>query len=195
MTFLLPPADIGGRIPRLVVIAADTSLHRFYTGALDPIFYDRSNQGRFNAPDGKYGVLYASRTVRGAFAETFLRTPGRRMIDPGLLARKARVTLTLVRDLTFIEFDGPGLAILGATAEVVHGSLPYDAPQAWSGALHAHPAGVDGIAYSARHDPHETCYALFDRASAAIRESERVDTLDADWFWKLADDYGVARSP
>jgi len=33
------------------------------------------------------------------------------------------------------KLAGPGLAILGATAEVVHGGLPYDDPQAWSKAL------------------------------------------------------------
>src|SRR3954471_23325616 len=137
---------------------------------LDPIFHDRSLNGRLNAPDGSYGVLYTAERSGGAFAESFLRTPGRRTLDPGLQARKAHVTLEVVRPMTLIAFDGPGLAILGATAEVVHGGLPYDCPQAWSAALHAHPAGVDGIAYSARHDPHETCYALFDRASAAIRE-------------------------
>jgi hypothetical protein len=54
---------------------------------------------------------------------------------------------------------------------------------------------VDGIAYSARHDPHETCYALFDRASAAIREKRRILDLDADWFWKLANAYEVGRAP
>jgi hypothetical protein len=44
---------------------------------------------------------------------------------------------------------------------------------------------VDGIGYSARHDPHQPCYALFDRA---------LD-LDADWFWELADVYEVGWPP
>jgi hypothetical protein len=191
----LPPSDIAGRNPRLVTIAAGAILHRFYTKAFDPIFHDRSLDGRLNAPDGSYGVLYTAERSGGAFAESFLRTPGRRTLDPGLQARKAHVTLEVVRPMTLIAFDGPGLAILGATAEVVHGGLPYDCPQAWSAALHAHPAGVDGIAYSARHDPHETCYALFDRASAAIREKRRILDLDADWFWKLANAYEVGRAP
>lgn len=195
MSAPLPPSDIAGRTPRLVRIPAGTDLERFFNKTQEPIYHDCSHGGRLNAPDGSYGVLYAARRTRGAFAETFLRTPGRRMLDPALLARKARVTLEATRELTLIDFDGPGLAVLGATAEVVHGSPPYVCPHTWSAALHGHPAGVDGIAYSARHDPHETCYALFDRSATAIRERSRDPNLDADWFWQLADVYGVGIPP
>jgi hypothetical protein len=111
------------------------------------------------------------------------------------LARKAYVTLKVGQPLRLIDFDGPGLAILGATAEVVHGGLPYDIAQAWSAALRDHPIAADGIAYSARHDPHETCYAIFDSASAAIVEERRVIDLDADWFWRIADVYAVGSAP
>lgn len=190
-----PPSDIAGRTPRLVRIPAGTDLERFFNKGLAPIFHDRSLEGRLNAPDGSYGVLYAASRTRGAFAETFLRTPGRRMLDSGLLSRKARVTLEATRELTLIDFDGPGLAVLGATAEVVHGSPPYACPHAWSASLHAHPQGADGIAYSARHDPHETCYALFDRSAAAVRERSRDPNLDAEWFWQLAGVYDVGRPP
>lgn len=62
------------------------SLRRFYTARLDPIFFDTSTMGRFNAPDASYGVL--SREIVGVFAETFLRKPGRSLIDPDLLLQK-----------------------------------------------------------------------------------------------------------
>ena len=191
----LPPANLNLRTPRIVAIEADATLHRFYTSAYAPLFYDRSPSGRLNAPDGSYGVLYAAKRSRGAFAETFLRTPGRQMLDPSLLARTAYVNLRVRRKINLINFDGPGLAILGATAEVVHGSLPYDIPQAWSAALHAHPGGMDGIAYTARHDPHELCYALFERAAAGVEEQRRIVELDADWLWRLADAYEVGKAP
>jgi hypothetical protein len=148
-----------------------------------------------NAPDGSYGVLYASQTTQGAFAETFLRSPGLRQIDPNLLARKAYVQLEVTRALTLVELAGPGLAIVGATAEVVHGGLPYHLPQAWSKALHAHPLGVDGIAYHARHDDQAVCYALFESALPLVREVNRQLDLDADWIWDLADIYQMGRPP
>jgi hypothetical protein len=139
--------------------------------------------------------LYAAEEPQGAFAETFLRSPGARQIDPKLLARKAYVRIEVTRPLTLIELAGPGLAILGATAEVVHAGLPYVIPQAWSKALRAHPVAADGIAYNARHDDRALCYALFETVPTSAREIERQLDLDTNWFWELAEIYGVGRPP
>jgi hypothetical protein len=179
----------------LIEITAGEKLYRFYTALWEPIFFDRSKTGRFNAPDGSYGVLYAAKTPAGAFAETFLRTPGRTLIDLELLHRKAYVRLAASRKLTLIRLAGPGLARLGATAEVTHSGLPYDVAQAWSEALFGHPIAADGIAYHARHDDAELCYALFDRAADAIVEDAREADLDQDWFWRLAAHYRVGLAP
>lgn len=195
MSAPLPPPNIASRSPRIVTVAARAILHRFYSKAYAPIFFDRSNGGRLNAPDGSYGVLYAAETVNGAFAETFLRQPGRQQIPDDLLAAKAYVRLRAVRKLSFIKLMGTGLAPLGATAEVTHGGLPYDVPQAWSAALDAHPVRADGIAYTARHDDSAVCYAVFERASDGVDESDRDPDLDADWFWDIAEDYDVGRAP
>lgn len=192
---LLPPADIDTRVPLITSVAAGVELYRFHSAAYDPIYFDRTLGGRLNAPDGTYGVLYAAEAPHGAFAETFLRTPGRRTIDPYLQASKAFATLEVSRQLDFLLLDGPSLAILGATAEIVHGGLPYDAPQSWSRALHGHPIGADGIAYTSRHDPSQLCYAIFERSADAIRLGRRQLDLDADWFWEIAETYAVGRAP
>jgi hypothetical protein len=73
--------------------------------------------------------------------------------------------------------------------------LPYDVPQAWSIALARHPISADGIAYHARHDDAELCYALFDRSADAVAESAREVDLDQDWFWRIAERYGVGLAP
>ncbi len=195
MTAPYPPADLADRTPNLVSLEPGQTIHRFYSRGQDPIYFDRSLDGRLNAPDGSFGVLYAAQAVKGAFAETFLRSPGLRQIDPNLIARKAYVKLNVIRRLDLIDFEGPGLAILGATAEVVHGGLPYDAPQAWSQALRAHPCSPDGIAYSSRHDPSEICWAIFEGPSPAIEEVSRETDLDANWFWELAETYRLGRPP
>lgn len=191
----LPSADVCRRTPNTEELVAGTTLHRFYTAAYDPIFFDRSGQGRFNAPDNSYGVLYAARTLAGAFAETFLREPGRTLIDLTFVGRKASVQIEVVETLKLIRFVGPGLAKLGATAEVPHSGLPYDVPQIWSKALHDHPVMADGITYHARHDDTEICYALFDRARAKLVERSRSENLDQDWFWECADRYGIGLVP
>lgn len=90
----LPPTDLAQRDPQIVTLAKGSIVHRFYTAEHDePIFFDRSQGGRLNAPDGGYGVLYAAREAHGAFAETFLRRPGLTLIDNGLLRREAYVRL------------------------------------------------------------------------------------------------------
>lgn len=111
------------------------------------------------------------------------------------MARKAYVALDVLRPLTLLKLSGAGLARIGATAQVVHGGLPYDVPQEWSAALHALPATYDGIAYTARHDDEALCLALFDRAATAVRVAVRETDLDRDWFWEIAEIYGVGLAP
>ncbi len=140
-------------------------------------------------------MLYAAKAAHGAFAETFLRNPGLTQLPTDLLARKAYVTLEILRPLKLVKMAGQGLARIGATAQVVHGGKPYDSPQAWSGALHRHPGQYDGIAYNARHDDEALCYAIFERAAGAVREAARETDLDQDWFWDIAEPYGVGLAP
>lgn len=195
MTRPFPPKDLNTRQPSLLTLTEGTLLNRFYTRAYDPVYFDRTTGGRLNAPDGAYGTFYASKTPHGAFAETFLRRPGRNLIDTKMRDAKAFVELQLNSSLSLIELTGPGLSILGATAEVTHGGLPYDLPQAWSQALHAHPCQADGIAYRSRHDDNELCYALFDRTSGKITPGKTKGDLDQNWFYELMNAYSVGLAP
>lgn len=196
MTAPRPPADVHSRTPLTVALPAGTELHRFYPAGLKPIYFDRSLAGRLNAPDGRYGVLYAAAKPEGAFAETFLRTPGKTLLAPELIAAKGQARLQTRRPLTLIQLHGSGLARLGATAEVTHGGLPYEAPQAWSTALHDHPLQADGVAYTARHDDAEVCYAIFDRAAPALALEAKTEDLDnEEGFYLLAEHYGVGLAP
>jgi hypothetical protein len=193
---LLPPKDLASRTPEFVTLLQGAIIERFYTAAYDPIYFDRSSLGRFNAPDGSYGVLYAAEQLGGAFAETFLRTPGRTLLPPDLVRQKARARIRTTRELRLIRLAGSGLARLGATAEVAHGGLPYDVPQAWSKALKEHPTQPDGIAYRARHNDDAICYALFDHASSPVQEQSRDTNLDdQDWFWREAARYDIGLAP
>ncbi len=196
MSAPLPPTDLASRTPEFVTLIQGAIVERFYTAANDLIYFDRSTRGRFNAPDGSYGVLYAAEQLSGAFAETFLRTPGRTLLPPDLVRLKARARIRITRELRLIRLTGSGLARLGATAEVVHGGLPYNVPQAWSKALKEHPSQPDGVTYRARHDDDAICYALFDDMPLSVSEVSRDTELDSqDWFWRLADRYGIGIAP
>lgn len=198
MTAPLPPPDIATRRPKIVALPKGRPLHRFHTygpNRFGPLFFDTTLSGRLNAPDGRYGVLYTAERRAGAFAESFLRKPGAQVLDSALMAIKAHAELRPRRHLFLAQLTGPGLAVLGATAEVTHGGLPYDVPQAWSSALHDHPKDLDGIAYRARHDDAEICYALFDRCAADIEVHAQTLDLDQDWFWDLTSRYSLGVSP
>jgi hypothetical protein len=162
----------------------------------DPLYFDRGAGGRLNAPDGSYGVLYAAAEPRGAFAETLLREPGRTLLPADLIDRRGLAKLRTTRPLRLVALMGAGLARVGATAEVTHGGLPYDAAQAWSKALRAHPERADGIAYRARHDDDAVCHALFDDPPTSVQEvSREVNLMGAEWFWRLMDQYQVGLAP
>lgn len=191
----LPPADIGDRTPLVHTVSAGADLSRFFRKANGPIYFDRSTSGRLNAPDGSFGVLYAAKDAEGAFAETFLRRVGSIQIARDYVDARALVSLRAAKALKLVKLFGNGLARLGATAEVTHSGEPYDVPQAWSGALHAHKGKFDGIAYNARHDDDEVCYAIFERSKAKIAEASRDTNLDQDWFYEIAEHYGVAIAP
>ncbi|WP_246704686.1 RES domain-containing protein [Rhizobium sp. P32RR-XVIII] len=107
-----------------------------------------------------------------------MRTPGHSLIDLGYLRRKAYVRPGVARDLRLVRMAGPGLAILGATDEVTHAGLPYDASQAWSNVLAEHPVNADGIAYHGCHDDTQICFALFERAASGVLGKARRTDLD-----------------
>jgi hypothetical protein len=83
----LPPTDINTRRPRVATIR-NVTFDRFYSRGHNPIFFNRSIEGRLNSPNGSFGVLYAAKQTKGAFAETFLRSPGRRLLSEDFIKKK-----------------------------------------------------------------------------------------------------------
>ena len=191
-----PPADFPQRAPVTEVIDAGTTIFRFYKNGYGSTYFAMDRGGRLNAPDASYGVLYAAQSVNGAFAETFLRDPGHNRVDGSMLHSKGLVHLRATVDLRLASLFGPGLANIGATAEVTHSGVgEYDLSQDWSRALYDHPADFDGIAYRSRHDDNEICYAIFDRAQRKIQVADEYPDLDRDEIWELIDRYGFRYYP
>jgi RES domain len=112
-----------------------------------------------------------------------------------VVSQRSLAFLRITRRLSLVRLAGPGLARAGATAEVTHAGLPYDVPQTWSKAIYGLAHNFDGIAYNARHDDEQLCYALFDRAQDAIVEDMRIVDLDNVHFWEVADHYDVGLGP
>jgi hypothetical protein len=170
-----PPADLDTRTLPVVELSVDEQLVRAYKLKNTPEFYDRTSRSRFAAPDGEFGVMYAARRAHGAFAETLLRVPG--LVQVSDLQARGFAFFRLLRALRLAQLCGRGLAPLGATAEVTS-TADYGLSQRWALALWAHHDHVDGIAYMSRHDNHEWCYALFDRAAPKLGLARRQAMID-----------------
>jgi hypothetical protein len=176
-------------------IEPGTALWRVHDESREPEWFGAAPgtppRSRFDAPGGEFGVCYLALSPEAAFAETFLRNPGRRMLDRTLIASRALSRLTPARPLTVACLYGPGLARIGATAEVTHGPA-YDLARNWSLALWAHPSRPEGILYKSRHDDDELCLALFDREPGRLRVEDRGPLIGTALLTALLRRYRVS---
>lgn len=117
------------------------------------VHFGRAAQYRFDAPDGSYGVMYAALDFATCFAEALLRDSLLGDPKPTLfendLAQLVVATLGPVRRrLRLARLLGP-MPNLGIDGQIsTHHD--YRVTQAWSKALHDHPASVDGLLFASR---------------------------------------------
>jgi hypothetical protein len=142
-----------------------------HVGFPDPAYFGRGVEGRFDAPDGTYGVCYLGTSLDCCLHETLPMvidpvTNARVLATTELTARYAAVA-TLRRPLRLAHLAGDGLGHLGIDQRVTGGD-DYDLSGAWSAAIHGHALMLDGIIYPSRHQNTLTSVALFDRAAGAI---------------------------
>lgn len=164
-----PPWLPGVKLP-LNVHEANTALLRVHRTALAPIHFSPGEgqppAGRFDSAAGEFGVLYLALTLDGAFVETILRNPDRRLVGLQDIAARSVTVLAAARDLRLVRMHGAGLQALGVDNSVTTG--PYEPCGRWADALFAHPDRPDGIAYASRHDPDQVCIALFSRSDLGL---------------------------
>jgi hypothetical protein len=156
-------------LPLLEMPAAST-LVRIHRSSRSPVFFSPGDVltplGRFDSPSGRFGVIYLAETFQGAFAETVLRNPARRLVSFAEIAGKSLAVLALSRAVRVVRMHGPGLQALGLDNAISTG--PYGPCGIWADALFAHPDHPDGLAYASRHDPEQICVALFSRPDLTL---------------------------
>ena len=123
-------------------------------------------QHRFDAPAGEYRTLYCAARLAGAFVESVLRKPAGRIIARAYVEERGWTEITGRRALRLVKLRDEGLHWHGTDA-AISALDDYGAPRRMARALYAAFPEADGIAYRARHNNGEVCYALFDRVSAA----------------------------
>lgn len=187
----LPPRDLSIRALPLDFLPKGTVFHRIHAAAKSAIYFDKGDGGRFNAPDGSFGTMYAANATDGAFAEVFLRDVSTSVVSEAFVATRALSLVRLLRDARVVRLRGSGLHAIGATA-VVSAIWPYSVPQAWAKALFEHPSAPDGIAYRSRHDDSEQCIAFFERLPPYLDVTYTArDLLSQSSFHSAAAKYGV----
>jgi hypothetical protein len=178
----LPPPDFAGRALPLHVVDGDTLLFRIHRAELGALFFGPAAGspplGRWDAPEGEFGVCYLGLEPYVAFAETFLRVPGILSVGEADLRGRALARVRCRRALRLAAFHGSGLARIGASSALCSG--PHEASRIWSAALHAHPAEPDGVLYRARHDDDGFAAALFDRGADAVEVASSESLLDEE---------------
>ncbi|MGH2368023.1 MAG: RES family NAD+ phosphorylase [Chloroflexota bacterium] len=147
---------------------------RIHWNDYEPMYFGRSPNARFNAPDEQYGVLYVASDMHGAFIETLGHNTGLREVAIHDLAVRGPARVSTQRPLRLVNLTGPRLAQLGADARLWTGD--YRIAQRWALMFWRHRDQPDGLWYPSRHDPERFCAAIFDRAATSIN-AERLGSL------------------
>lgn len=162
-----PPADLPERqLLRFDPATAPPPWYRLYPAGREPLYFGRTPGGRFNAPNGRFGVLYLATDPFGAFIETYGQATGIDEITFTELAGRHLCRILVTRPLALVDLTGAGLARIGADARLSTGE--HALARRWATTLWGHPSTPDGLIYRARHDPERFSIALFDRAENAI---------------------------
>jgi hypothetical protein len=157
-------------------VPAGQRLIRIHRLTNDAIWYGpapgNSPAYRFDAPSGEYRTLYCAEELTGAFVETVLRR-ARRIVARPFVYERGWTVLASRRDLRLAKVFDEGLIHHGVTADICAGD-DYSISQRFAGELHSAFSHVDGIAYRARHNNGQICFALFDRVDpTSLVEIER----------------------
>ena len=185
----------GVRVVRLV---AGSELTRIHQANIGPLWFgpapSKPAAYRFDATAGQYRTCYLAERLDGAFVETILHgRAGTRILPRAFVDMRAWTVFHTLRDMTLVKLHDDGLLWHGTDASI-SSSDDYSEPRRVAMALHAQAPGVDGIAYRARHNNGEICFALFDRVTAA--DMSTVSTtpfaLAPSKTDELARNYGLA---
>lgn len=197
---LRPTSAFAGVALDIATIPAGEPYQRIYLSKHpDPLGFGKT-PSRFSDPRrriaaNRFGVLYLGATLKVCFLEAILRDDrngvvGDFPIDEHDLRSRRAATIAGSGSLRLVDLRGDGPVRMGIPSDVVSASSQTLA-RAWSLALHAHPAQVDGIIYPSRLNEQHNL-AIFDRAISALTCSASVPLLRAPGIVAALDDLRVA---
>jgi hypothetical protein len=118
---------------------------------------------RFDATGAEYRVMYTAASIDGSFVETILHGKTReQIISRAFIEQRAWTVLVTQRPLVLMKLYDEGL-FWHRTDASVSAAHDYAEPRRIALAAFGECPSLDGLAYRARHNNGELCYALFDR--------------------------------
>src|ERR1700729_114756 len=97
-----PRADLATRSPLLYNLVGGTVIYRLHRADRDPIFFGKSGDNRFDAPDGSYGVLYAGKDEYCCFIETCGQITGVSSVSGAYLDQRILAKITVTQSLSLV---------------------------------------------------------------------------------------------
>jgi hypothetical protein len=168
-----PPTDLPTR--KLPLATVKGSLYRIHRTVQHWRYFGKNASERFDDPLKLYGVLYASVQPEAAFAEVFLRTLSRMVVDEVDLRARSLASFP-ANALRCVDLTGSGLRKLSCDNRIST-EKPYATVGLWSRALYTHPQQPDGIIYRSRHNPRFRCLALFDRCARKLSSGSSEELM------------------
>jgi hypothetical protein len=172
-----PHTDLAGRSPLLYALVEGTVVYRLYRADRDPLYFGRTGDNRFDAPDGSFGVLYAGEDEYCCFIETCGQVTGVPSVSGAYLDQRHIAEMKVMESMSLIDLSASGgLARIGADGRLMDGS--HAVAQRWSAALRQHPTKPAGILYRARHDPAKVAFAIYECPPDVFQISSRGSLRD-----------------
>ncbi len=166
-------------------MARETIFYRVHQSRYEPIYFGRSNSGRFNAPKQEFGILYAAIDECCAFRETIGRFSKYRLISMEVMSQRRMSVITANRDLRLVDLTGEGLTLLDADGRLFTGS--YRVAQQWSRAFYTHTSKPDGIYYRSRYDPSRFAIAVYSRSELNFQVVKSWELVGEDYRDRLVE--------
>ena len=170
----LPPRTLKSQVLPIVEVPV-ARLFRVSRHTAGEPFHGRAGTNRFDdrarVKRNRFGTCYLGLSLEVAIAETVLH-------DLMPVRGRFKVAATELASRQVVRFKGETLKLVdltGASLKALVGSshistiTPYDIPQKWAAALHAHPANVDGILFMSRQLNDQKAVVVFSRAGHKLK--------------------------
>ncbi len=156
------------------------------------LFFGRTRENRFDAPNNEYGTLYVGQDEACAFVEVFGDPLNLRLVSIRDLRNRCYGRISAKRSLKLVDLTGRGLRQIGADTRLTSGD-DYDLSRRWALRIWSNQTQPDGIMYSTRHDPSKSAVAIFDRMKGAIKGTRIGKVTDDETLLaQILDAYGFA---